>query len=229
MYNILLVDDERLELEAIAEYVRWEDMGIAVADTAKNGREALQKMSVCKPDIILTDVRMPVMDGLEFARKAKQLDRQVKIVFLSGHDEFQYIKAALSVEAVGYLLKPVDHEELAAVMQRVIRKCEEDKQLLGSAEGLKERLVRSLAFETDADGRRDWIQKIERLPRPLPLTGRYTVAYASIHAKTERTRPAELIADIQRELARQGEHHYAWYLDEERFCAIYYLQPTSGP
>lgn len=229
MYNILLVDDERLELEAIAEYVRWEDMGIAVAGTAKNGREALQKMSLCKPDIILTDVRMPVMDGLEFARKAKQLNRHVKIVFLSGHDEFQYIKAALAVEAVGYLLKPIDHEELAAVMQRVIRKCEEDKQLLGSAEGLKERLVRSLAFETDEDSRRDWIQKIERLPRPLPLTGRYAVAYASIHPKTAGTRPAELFADIQRELERQGANHYAWYLDEERFCAIYYLRPTSVP
>ncbi|MFC3799682.1 response regulator [Cohnella sp. GCM10012308] len=229
MYRILLVDDEKLELEAIANYVRWADMGIAVADTAKNGREALQKMSVCKPDIILTDVRMPVMDGLEFARKAKQLDKHVKIVFLSGHDEFQYIKAALAVEAVGYLLKPVDHEELAAVMQRVIRKCEEDNQLLGSAEGLKEKLVRSLAFESDPDSRREWIQKIERLPRPLPLSGRYAIAYASIHAKTPGTRPAELFADIQRELARQGERHYAWYLDEERFCAIYYPEPTALP
>ncbi|CAI6079044.1 response regulator [Cohnella sp. JJ-181] len=227
MYKILLVDDEKLELEAIAQYVRWEDMGIAVADTAKNGREALQKMSQCKPDIILTDVRMPVMDGLEFARKAKQVDKHVKLVFLSGHDEFQYIKAALSVEAVGYLLKPVDHEELAGVMQRVIRKCEEDKQLLGSAEGLKERLVRSLAFETDPDERRNWIQKIERLPRPLPLSGRYKIAYASIHAGSPGVRPAELFADIQRALERRGEHHYAWYLDEERFCAIYYLRPPA--
>lgn len=227
MYRILLVDDEKLELEAIAQYVRWEDMGIAVADTAKNGREALQKMSLCKPDIILTDVRMPVMDGLEFARKAKQLDKHVKIVFLSGHDEFQYIKAALSVEAVGYLLKPVDHEELAAVMQRVIRKCEEDKQLLGSAEGLKERLVRSLAFETDMDSRREWVRKIERLPRPLPLSGHYKVAYASIRTSSPGTRPAELFADVQRSLEQRGEHHYAWYLDEERFCAIYYAQPAA--
>lgn len=226
MYRILLVDDEKLELEAVAQYVRWADMGIAVADTAKNGREALQKMSLCKPDIILTDVRMPVMDGLEFARKAKQLDKHVKIVFLSGHDEFQYIKAALAVEAVGYLLKPIDHEELAAVMQRVIRKCEEDKQLLGSAEGLKERLVRSLAFESDAEVRREWIQKIERLPRPLPLSGRYFVAYASLRAKSPGARPADLFADVQHALGHQGERHYAWYLDERRFCAIYYAESS---
>ncbi|WP_217597236.1 response regulator [Cohnella sp. GbtcB17] len=227
MYRILLVDDEKLELEAVANYVRWADMGIAVADTAKNGREALQKMSLCKPDIILTDVRMPVMDGLEFARKAKQLDKHVKIVFLSGHDEFQYIKAALAVEAVGYLLKPIDHEELATVMQRVIRKCEEDRQLLGSAEGLKERLVRSLAFETDTELRKAWIQKIERLPRPLPQTGRYKLAYAGIRSRSSGARPADWFADVQLALERQGEHHYAWYVDEERFCAIYYERQAA--
>ncbi|MGO4274517.1 response regulator [Paenibacillus sp. TAF58] len=90
MYSILLVDDEKMELEMLADYVRWGDMGIRVAGTAKNGREALQRMEELRPDIILTDVRMPIMDGLEFSRRAKQINRNVQIAFLSGHDEFQY-------------------------------------------------------------------------------------------------------------------------------------------
>ncbi|MBM7565780.1 response regulator transcription factor [Paenibacillus sacheonensis] len=182
MYKILLVDDEKLELNAIAHYIRWEDMGIVVAGTAKNGRDALKVMEACKPDIILTDVRMPIMNGLEFASKAKQLDKNVKIVFLSGHDEFQYIKAALTIEAMGYLLKPVDAAELAQLMQRVILKCQEDKQLSESSEATKEKLVRSLAAEQDEEMRREWVRRIGMLPHPLPTIGRYRVGVCSLDA-----------------------------------------------
>ncbi|MCC3377221.1 response regulator [Cohnella sp. REN36] len=227
MYKILLVDDEKLELEAIAKYIRWEEMGIIVAGTAKNGREALARMEECKPDIVMTDVRMPIMDGLEFARKAKQLDRGVKIVFLSGHDEFQYIKAALNAEAMGYLLKPIDSEELAQLMQRVVRKCEEDRQLAASAEGLKEKLVRSLAAETSPEGRKAWVQRIALLPVPLPAAGAYAVAYAFL----EGAAGSAAASVWESAMARFADVHgasFGWTAAEREFAAICHLAGEDG-
>lgn len=244
LYKILLVDDEKLELNAIANYIRWEDMGIVVAGTAKNGREALQAMEACKPDIILTDVRMPIMNGLEFASKAKQLDKNVKIVFLSGHDEFQYIKSALAIEAMGYLLKPVDTAELTQLMQRVILKCQEDKQLSESAEATKEKLVRSLAAEQDEELRREWVKRIAMLPHPLPTIGRFRVCCCSLDAidpglpALETPMPVPLPAGpaaltgkqrqailslTEAKLAVMHLPSYVWAVDELRFCALSYV------
>ncbi|MBB6671314.1 response regulator [Cohnella nanjingensis] len=224
MYKILLVDDEKLELEAIAQYIRWEDMGIVVAGTAKNGREALARMEACKPDIVMTDVRMPIMDGLEFARKARQLNRGVKIVFLSGHDEFHYIKAALNAEAMGYLLKPIDADELAQLMQRVVLKCEEDKQLSASAEGLKEKLVRSLAAEKSAAERKSWAQRISMLPVPLPAVGAYAVAYVRLDGPPG----ADAAAAWNAIVSRLSAASYGWSADEREYGAICYLPTEDG-
>ncbi|MBW7460413.1 response regulator, partial [Paenibacillus sepulcri] len=142
MYKILLVDDEKMELQALTDCVPWSDMDIRVVGTAKNGREALELTQQLLPDIILTDVRMPIMDGLEFARRAKGLHKQISIVFLSGHDEFQYIKSALAVEATGYLLKPVDLDELAQLMEKVKLKCQEARLAARSESLAKEKLLR---------------------------------------------------------------------------------------
>lgn len=177
MYRILLVDDEKMELEMLAHYIRWEDMGIRVAGTAKNGREALQRMEELRPDIILTDVRMPIMDGLEFSRRAKQIDRNVQIAFLSGHDEFHYIKTALSVEAIGYLLKPLDMEELQTLMVRVKQKCEEISISSQTSGVLKETYLRELLLENNPKIRAQWIEKLQLLPSPIQASGFFQLLY----------------------------------------------------
>lgn len=69
MYSIFLVDDEEMGLEMMRDYIRWEEMGIYVVGTASNGREALEKIEAFQPDIILTDVQMPIMNGIELAKK----------------------------------------------------------------------------------------------------------------------------------------------------------------
>ncbi|SDN96894.1 two-component system, response regulator YesN [Paenibacillus sp. yr247] len=180
MYSILLVDDEKMELEMLADYVRWGDMGIRVAGTAKNGREALQRMEELRPDIILTDVRMPIMDGLEFSRRAKQINRNVQIAFLSGHDEFHYIKAALSVEAIGYLLKPFDMGELQHLMEKVKQKCEEFRIASQTSEVLKESYLREIILEGNLMARSQWIEKLLLLPSMMPSSGFFQILYITI-------------------------------------------------
>jgi YesN/AraC family two-component response regulator len=181
VHSILLVDDERIELEALTYYVPWESLGIKVVGTAKNGREALELTQQLDPDIILTDVRMPIMDGLEFAKRAKQLKKRVKIVFLSGHDEFQYIKAAIAIEASGYLLKPIDLDELKLLMDKVKQKCEEAKLTERSEEMAKEKLLRLLLIEEAPDRRADLAKKLLQLNAiDSPLRSPYKAAYLAI-------------------------------------------------
>ena len=208
MYSILLVDDERMELETLTDYVPWDMMGIKVAGSAKNGREALELTRRLDPDIILTDVRMPIMDGLEFAKRAKQLSKRVKIVFLSGHDEFQYIKAALAVEASGYLLKPIDLDELAQLMEKVKAKCEEAKLAERSQEMAREKLLRRLLIEEAAERRAELAAKLKRLDgadRPLSLRGPYRAAFLSVCQPDRREDdPAEqsdMPAPLERSIA----------------------------
>ncbi|MBB3111667.1 two-component system response regulator YesN [Paenibacillus phyllosphaerae] len=181
MYTILIVDDEKLELEAFTESVPWASMGIRVIGTAKNGREALELTQRLNPDIVLTDVRMPIMDGLEFAKRAKQFNKHLKIVFLSGHDEFQYIKTALAVEASGYLLKPIDMEELTLLMDKVKVKCEEAKLIAQSEEMAKDKQLRLLLTENSPEHRNHLAAGLHQLDRgAFPLQGPYRAAYLTV-------------------------------------------------
>lgn len=135
MYRILLVDDEWLELDTLEKYIPWEEMGFQVAGTAENGKEALQLLERLEgseneeendrklPDVVLTDVKMPVMDGLAFSKILHDRYPDIQIVFLSGYNDFEYVRSVLAVEACGYILKPLNTEELKGTMEKVREKC----------------------------------------------------------------------------------------------------------
>ncbi|WP_418667519.1 response regulator transcription factor [Allofournierella sp.] len=127
MYKIILVDDERPTLEMLENYIDWKKMQGCVVATAHNGRNALEKIEALQPDIVFTDVKMPVMDGIELCKQVHARFPGIQIVFLSGYNEFEYACAALQHGACGYLLKPVDPEELAEIMKKVCWCCEEHK------------------------------------------------------------------------------------------------------
>lgn len=135
MYRILLVDDEWLELDTLEKYIPWEEMGFTVAGTAQNGIDALALLQRMKerqagiggtlPEVLLTDVKMPQMDGIELGRLVRERYPDMQIVFLSGYHEFEYVRSALAMEACGYILKPLVLEELRETMGRVKEKCDQ--------------------------------------------------------------------------------------------------------
>lgn len=127
--NVLLVDDEAVDLEWLRRRVAGHELlSRASVQTASSGFAALDLMRRQRIDIILSDIRMPIMSGTEFARQAKEINPQVSIVFISGHEDFNYAKQAIQLNAYGYLLKPVEDGELNATLTALCRSIERERE-----------------------------------------------------------------------------------------------------
>jgi two-component system response regulator YesN len=107
MFRMLIVEDERWEREGLVEFLDWESLGISVAETAVDGIEGLDKALEMKPDIIITDIQMPGRNGIDMARLVLEQLPEVRIVVLTGYDDFEFARAALRFGAVDYVLKAV--------------------------------------------------------------------------------------------------------------------------
>ncbi|MFT3984790.1 MAG: response regulator [Lachnospiraceae bacterium] len=125
-YKVMLVDDEEEVRQAIARRVDWESIGFQVAASAENGEEALEKAEQYLPDVVLSDIHMPFMDGLTFCKKLKEQLPGTRIVIFSGYDEFEYAKEAIKLEAEEYILKPIDADELKEVFIRIKSRLDEE-------------------------------------------------------------------------------------------------------
>ena len=132
MLSLLLVDDEPLELKALKDHIDWEGMGIFQVLTAGNGRIAYEMVLEYAPDIVITDVHMPGVNGIELARKIHELNRKIKVIFLSGYDEFSYVKSAMQMGAMDYLLKPFTEKEIGKVILKAKEEMDRDRLYLHS-------------------------------------------------------------------------------------------------
>lgn len=128
MYSILLVEDEIIELETLKSYVNWSKIGIDRVYTARGSRSALACITEHEPDILLSDIQMPGMGGIELAKLIREEGYACKIVFLTGYDKFEYAKAAIQVHAEDYLLKPFQIEEVEQLMLRIVDKIKQERQ-----------------------------------------------------------------------------------------------------
>lgn len=127
MYRILIADDEPDILRGLEYVVNWEEYGAEIAGQAKNGVEALGLLEATNVDLLLTDIRMPKMDGLSLIRRLKEEGSPVRCIILSGYDDFEYIKEAVKLGIENYLLKPVDPEELSSTLISTLDKIERDR------------------------------------------------------------------------------------------------------
>lgn len=119
MIRVLIADDEKRIRDGLSATIPWGDLGMEVVGTAAHGEAALALARETRPQIILTDVRMPRMDGLEFLKQAKAFLPRVKVVILSGYDDFTYAQQAVKLGVSDYLVKPVGAEEITAVLKNL--------------------------------------------------------------------------------------------------------------
>lgn len=119
LYSVMLVDDEEAVRQAIARRLDWEEIGFKVIAAAENGEEALEMAEKLQPDVVMTDIKMPFMDGLTLCHKLKENQKNTKVVIFSGFDEFEYAKEAIKLEVEEYILKPIDSVELKHIFERL--------------------------------------------------------------------------------------------------------------
>lgn len=117
MIKVLLVDDEDIEREAMAEIIPWENLDMELVDMAWNGIEGLEKIRTHQPDIVITDIKMPVMDGIQLIGKTKELYPDMLFVVLSGYGEYEYTSRAMELGIRHYILKPCDEEKIVEVLR----------------------------------------------------------------------------------------------------------------
>lgn len=128
MIKVFLVEDEFIVREGIKNNIDWDKYGYEFCGEASDGELAFPIISKEKPDIVITDIRMPFMDGLELSRLIKKELPQIKIIILSGHEEFEYAKAAIQIGIEEYLLKPINGDELLQAVNHVAEKIKEERE-----------------------------------------------------------------------------------------------------
>lgn len=128
LYRIILVDDEEEVRKGIIKKINWEDAGFRVVGDAENGEDALEKIENLEPDVVLTDIKMPYMDGLTLTEKIRQKYPSIKVLIFSGFDDFEYAKQAIKLNVTEYILKPVNVEELTLILKRIKHNLDEEIQ-----------------------------------------------------------------------------------------------------
>lgn len=148
MKKVMLVDDEILIRENIRDCIPWEQEGFTYCGDAPDGEVALPLIDQHVPDILITDIKMPFMNGLELSRIVRDKYPEMKIIILSGHDEFQYAREALRLGVEDYCLKPVSAADIVKLLQEVSCKIDRQRQ---ERERL-EKLANRLAAQRDVPG-----------------------------------------------------------------------------
>lgn len=227
MFNVLIVDDEPLARMGLREYYDWAKLECSLAGEAEDGVQALQFLKEHKADIVITDVKMPNMDGVALAQEVGRLYPDIKVIIISGYGEVDYLKAALKVSAVDYILKPINLKELEDAVRRAVREIKETRQQQSMLYQMDVKLLKSMPL---LKGKflltliRDEIQIGDTLKEQMqyfgihfPTVGRASVVVVRLDktessiAEREYQRLSFAILNICQELLEQ---HYAGYCFE---------------
>lgn len=152
MYKLLIADDEYWTREKIRTMIAWEEYQIEFMAPAQDGEEVLRRMAEDLPDILITDVNMPFLNGVELVKRVKELYPEIVVLVLSGYDDFAYVKETLMAGAINYLLKPVSKIDLIRAVSKALEliseKEENERQTLKAASLLQDREL-SLLIEKE--------------------------------------------------------------------------------
>lgn len=144
MLQLLIVEDEPTTREALASRIDWESIGIRVCGQAKNGLDALEKLETAPADLVLTDIRMPRMDGLQLVEEIRRREYDAACVLLSGHNDFPTAQQALRLGVSDFLLKPCSPKEIRSAFEKVASRVLAEKRQAESAQGLQRQLLKNL-------------------------------------------------------------------------------------
>ncbi len=146
VYKAFLVEDEIVTREGIRDRVKWQDSGFAFCGEASDGEMALPLIQAAQPQVVITDIKMPFMDGLQLSKILRERMPGVKIVILSGHDEFEYAQQAIEIGVTEYLLKPVTVNDLNRVLHKLAAQLDAEQKELQARQRLEAQVAESQAL-----------------------------------------------------------------------------------
>lgn len=144
LYTVLLVDDEEEVTQVIMNRINWEELGFQVIGSATNGVKALEMAEKYQPDVVMTDIKMPFMNGLELAEQLRKEYPSTRILLFTGFDEFEYAREAVHLEVEEYILKPVNAAELTDVFTRLKQSLDQERAEKQNIEKLQNYYLESL-------------------------------------------------------------------------------------
>lgn len=124
-YTVLIVDDEAMPRKVLKEHLPWDELKVTQIFQASDGLEAIEQARQCRPDIVISDVRMPRMNGIEMAAAIREFCPHCQFIFLSGYSDKEYLKGAIRLKAANYVEKPIDLEEISQSLKEVIEELEQ--------------------------------------------------------------------------------------------------------
>lgn len=148
-YKLLLVDDFFVERENVKEMVRESDLDLVIIGEAGDGIEALEAIEAERPDFVLTDIEMPLMDGLELTERIRLQYPDIHVIFFTFYEKFEYARRAVQLGAASFILKPVFKEELLAELSKIIARKKKANDLAEQEQRLRERLKESMPLLAD--------------------------------------------------------------------------------
>ncbi len=140
MYKIFFVDDEIIIREGFRSSINWSETAYTLVGEAPDGEVAIEKIQEIKPDIVITDIKMPFLDGIELSRIIKKIMPWIHIIILSGHDEFNFAKEAISIGVDEYILKPFAPKDVLGALDKIAKKIEEEKSQAFDVANLRQQL-----------------------------------------------------------------------------------------
>ena len=132
MFQVLILDDEQSVLTLLSNTINWQELELSLAGTAADGEQALEIIRRKPVDIVITDIRMQKLSGLELSKILYQQYPSIKLIIMSGYAEFSYAQKALTYGALGYCLKPVETEDIIQLLLKAIGKLRSEKNILSN-------------------------------------------------------------------------------------------------
>ena len=218
MYRVIIVDDEPVIRRGLRETIEWDSLGLEVAGEAADGLEALNLVREIRPEILITDIRMPDMDGLELIREVRKLDFNVKITILSGYSDYDYLKAAIRLGVDNYLLKPIDNDELISNLKNAVSEIEKEAvtslQIRQGTDLLRSNTLRRLM--TGRISAEELKEKAEFLHIPLDAE-MYICAVCSVNRQVPAENREQFFREIVTDRSREGQMAF---MDEDGNLAL---------
>lgn len=233
--KVLLVDDEPHITRNLEKVIPWEMLGLTVGGTAKNGMEALELLESESFDLVLCDIRMPVMDGLELVKHIREKGTESDIIMLSGYQDFAYTRAAIQYGVKDYVLKPIPYDELTGVIARVManqrqkkKQQSEERQKIGRMIDLaSEKVLYDILMDYTEVTSGNWLLEEQELDK------KYVLIVLDLDVSSERTKDWREWSDKERKLwnfavcnvlreklQQNGLHHAVIQIRDGEWCVL---------